>query len=87
MRKRAKPIPTLASEAEERGFWESQDSTEHVDWSAAERVRLPNLPSTTSISLRLPISMLERIKVAAHKRDVPYQSLIKTWLAEKLDTL
>jgi predicted DNA binding CopG/RHH family protein len=50
-------------------------------------VRLPNLrPSTTSISLRLPVSLLERIKVAAHKRDVPYQSLIKTWLAEKLDT-
>jgi predicted DNA binding CopG/RHH family protein len=87
MRKRAEPIPTFESEAEERRFWESHDSTEHVDWSRAERVRLPNLrPSTTSISLRLPISMLERIKVAAHKRDVPYQSLIKTWLAEKLDT-
>ena len=86
MRKRAKPIPTFASEAEERRFWESHDSTEHVDWSRAERVRLPNLrPSTTSISLRLPVSLLERIKVAAHKRDVPYQSLIKTWLAEKLD--
>jgi hypothetical protein len=57
-----------------------------VDWSQAERVRLPNLkPSTKSISLRLPVSLLERIKVAAHKRDVPYQSLIKTWLAEKLD--
>jgi predicted DNA binding CopG/RHH family protein len=86
MRKRAEPIPTFASEAEERRFWESRDSTQYVDWSAAERVRLPNLkPSTTSISLRLPISMLERIKVAAHKRDVPYQSLIKTWLVEKLD--
>jgi predicted DNA binding CopG/RHH family protein len=87
MRKRADPIPSFASEGEERDFWESHDSTAFVDWSAAERVRLPNLkPSTTSISLRLPISMLERIKVAAHKRDVPYQSLIKTWLAEKLDT-
>ncbi|HZA66591.1 MAG TPA: CopG family antitoxin [Geminicoccaceae bacterium] len=52
----------------------------------AERVRLPNLrPSRTSISLRLPVSLLERIKIAAHKRDVPYQSLMKTWLAEKLD--
>jgi hypothetical protein len=52
----------------------------------AERVRLPNLrPSTTSISLRQPVSLLERIKLAAHKRDVPYQLLIKTWLAEKLD--
>ena len=57
-----------------------------MDWSRAERVRLPNLrPSTTSIALRLPVSLLERIKVAAHKRDIPYQSLIKTWLAEKLD--
>jgi predicted DNA binding CopG/RHH family protein len=76
----------LESEAAERRFWERQDSTEYVDWSRAERVRLPNLrPSTTSISLRLPVSLLERIKIAAHKRDVPYQSLIKTWLAEKLD--
>jgi predicted DNA binding CopG/RHH family protein len=82
----ARPIPTFESEAEERRFWESHDSTDHVDWSRAERVRLPNLrPSTTSISLRLPVSLLERIKLAAHKRDVPYQSLIKTWLAEKLD--
>jgi predicted DNA binding CopG/RHH family protein len=56
-----------------------------VDWDKAERVRMPKLrASTTSISLRLPVSLLERIKVAAHKRDVPYQSLIKTWLAEKV---
>jgi predicted DNA binding CopG/RHH family protein len=86
MRKRAEPIATFASKAEERRFWESHDSTGHLDWSKAERVRLPNLRrSTTSISLRLPVSLLERIKVAARKRDVPYQSLIKTWLAEKLD--
>jgi predicted DNA binding CopG/RHH family protein len=86
MRKKAEPIPTFETEAEERRFWESHDSTDHIDWSRAERVRLPNLrPSTTSISLRLPVSLLERIKIAAHKRDVPYQSLIKTWLAEKLD--
>jgi predicted DNA binding CopG/RHH family protein len=86
MRKRARPFPTFESESEERRFWESHDSTDYVDWSRAERVRLPNLrPSTTSISLRLPVSLLERIKLAAHKRDVPYQSLIKTWLAEKLD--
>ena len=86
MRKRAKPIPSFESEAEERRFWESHDSIDHVDWSRAERMRLPNLrPSTMSISLRLPVSLLERIKLAAHKRDVPYQSLIKTWLAEKLD--
>ena len=86
MRRNLKPIPTFRSEAEERRFWESHDSTDYLDWSKAERVRLPNLkPTTTSISLRLPVSLLERIKVAAHKRDVPYQSLIKTWLAEKVD--
>jgi len=86
MRRRAEPIPAFASEAEERSFWESQDSSDHVDWCTAERVRLPNLrPSTASISLRMPVSLLERIKTAAHKRDVPYQSLIKIWLAEKLD--
>ena len=66
MRKRAEPIPTSDSEAEERRFWESHDSTKHGDWSRAERVRLPNLrPSTRSISLRA-VSLLERIKVAAH---------------------
>lgn len=86
MTKTAKPVPTFASEAEERAFWEANDSSAHVDWSKAERVRLPNLkPSSTSISLRLPNALLERIKVAANKRDVPYQSLIKTWLSEKID--
>ena len=82
-----KSIPKFRSEAEERRFWETHDSSDYVDWSKAERVRLPNLkPSTTSISLRLPVTLLERIKVAANKRDVPYQSLIKTWLAEKTET-
>lgn len=82
-----KTAPQFATEAEERAFWESHDSAEHIDWSKAEKVRLPNLkPSSTSISLRLPNSLLERIKVAASKRDVPYQSLIKVWLAEKVDT-
>jgi predicted DNA binding CopG/RHH family protein len=86
MNKPAKPIPRFADEAEERRFWEAHDSADHIDWSKAEKVRLPNLkPSTTSISLRLPVSLLERIKVAANKRDVPYQSLIKTWLSEKVD--
>jgi predicted DNA binding CopG/RHH family protein len=86
MRRRAEPTPAFASETEERRFWESHDSTGHVDWSRAERVRLPNLrPSTTSISLRMPVTLLERIKTAAHKRDIPYQSLIKIWLAEKLE--
>jgi predicted DNA binding CopG/RHH family protein len=86
MRRKIERIPDFESEAEERRFWERHDSTDHVDWSRAERVRLPNLrPSTASISLRMPVSLLERIKTAAHKRDVPYQSLIKIWLAEKLD--
>ncbi|MBU1315960.1 MAG: BrnA antitoxin family protein [Alphaproteobacteria bacterium] len=87
MNRASDTIPTFTSEAEERAFWESHESSEHIDWSKAEKVRLPNLkPSSTSISLRLPNTLLERIKVAAGKRDVPYQSLIKVWLAEKLDT-
>lgn len=86
MSRKRKPIPSFKSEAEERTFWETHDSAEYVDWSRAERVRLPSLkPSTKAISLRLPLDLLERIKVAANKRDVPYQSLIKVWLSEKLD--
>jgi predicted DNA binding CopG/RHH family protein len=81
-----KTIPKFHNEAEERKFWESHDSTEYLDWSKAEKINLPNLkPSSTSISLRLPNGLLERIKIAANKRDVPYQSLMKTWLAEKLE--
>jgi len=84
MNKKLKSIPKFSDEAAERRFWETHDSSDYVDWSKAERVRFPNLkPSTTSISLRLPVMLLERIKVAANKRDVPYQSLIKTWLADK----
>jgi predicted DNA binding CopG/RHH family protein len=87
MSRKAKAVPQFRDEAEERRFWETHDSSLYVDWSTAERVRLPNLkPSTRSISLRLPVSLLERIKIAANKRDVPYQSLIKTWLAEKADS-
>lgn len=87
MNRNLKSIPKFRSEAEERRFWDTHDSVDYVDWSKAERVRLPNLkPSTTSISLRLPVTLLERIKIAANKRDVPYQSLIKTWLAEKTET-
>jgi predicted DNA binding CopG/RHH family protein len=79
------PIPTFTSEAEERAYWESQDSTAHVDWSKAKKVMLPNLrASTKTISLRLPQHLLDSIKVAANARDVPYQSLIKVWLQEKL---
>ena len=84
MSKNHKALPEFENEAEERRFWEANDSSDHVDWSTAQRVCLPNLkPSTTSISLRLPVSLLDSIKTAANKRDVPYQSLIKTWLAEK----
>jgi predicted DNA binding CopG/RHH family protein len=80
-----KPIPEFANEAEERAFWESNESTNHLDWSRATSLRLPNLqPSKTSISLRLPIGLLDQIKIAANKRDVPYQSLIKMWLSEKV---
>jgi predicted DNA binding CopG/RHH family protein len=87
MKKTARVQPQFRDEAEERRFWETHDSSDYVDWSTGERVRLPNLkPSTRSISLRLPVSLLERIKIAANKRDVPYQSLIKTWLAEKADS-
>ncbi|WP_029075809.1 BrnA antitoxin family protein [Kaistia adipata] len=85
MSRKPEPIPSFKDEAEERAFWESHDSADYVDWGKAERAVLPNLkPSTTSISLRLPVSLLDRIKVEANKRDVPYQSLITTWLAEKI---
>ena len=85
MRKALEPVPSFASEAEERAYWEREDSTRHLDWSKATRARLPNLrPGTTAISLRLPVGLLEQIKVAANKRDVPYQSLIKIWLSEKV---
>jgi predicted DNA binding CopG/RHH family protein len=85
MKAKAKRIPRLVSESAERRFWEGHDSTSYVDWSRAERVVLPNLkPTTRSISLRLPLRMLERIKAEANSRDVPYQSLIKIWLEEKL---
>lgn len=86
MKRALKPIPKFKTEAEERAFWETHDSTEHLDWSQAQRVRFPNLkPSTQAISLRLPVSLLEQIKVEANRRDVPYQSLIKVWLAEKTE--
>jgi len=85
MKRVRKSPPTFATEAEERAYWEREASTAGLDWNAAARVRLPNLqPSTTAISLRLPASLLDEIKIAAHKRDVPYQSLIKMWLAEKV---
>lgn len=85
MSKPTKTIPRFKSEAEERAFWESQDSSAYVDWSKAKRAVLPNLkPTTRTISLRLPQHLLDSIKAAANARDVPYQSLIKVWLQEKL---
>ena len=78
-------MPKFQTEAQERAYWESHDSTVHLDWSQAQKVRLPNLrPTTKTISLRLPQHLLDGIKVAANARDVPYQSLIKVWLQEKL---
>jgi predicted DNA binding CopG/RHH family protein len=83
--KRLKPIPKFANEAQERTFWEKNDSTGYVDWKKAEPTVLPNLkPSTQTISLRLPQHLLDSIKTAANARDVPYQSLIKVWLQEKV---
>jgi len=84
MSKKLAPIPRFKSEAAERKYRETHPSDRHLDWSKAQRVRLPNLePSTISISLRLPVALLERIKSAANRRDVPYQSLVETWLTEK----
>ena len=86
MNSKSKTLPSFKTEEQERTFWESHDSADYVDWSRAERTRFPNLkPSSKAISLRLPIDLLERIKTAANKRDVPYQSLIKIWLSEKVD--
>lgn len=85
MNKPLKPIPIFDDEVQERSYWESHDSTEHVDWSKAKKVVLPNLqPTTKTISIRLPQHLLDSIRVAANARDVPYQSLIKVWLQEKV---
>jgi predicted DNA binding CopG/RHH family protein len=86
MTKELKEIPTFKNEDEEREFWATQDSTEYVDWDKAETVVLPKLkPSTKTISLRLPELMLNELRVIANKRDVPYQSLIKMFLKERID--
>lgn len=74
------------SEDAEREYWGRTDSTEHIDWDTAKRVVLPKLkPSQKTISLRLPVMMLAELKRLANKRDVPYQSLLKVFLAERLD--
>ena len=85
MNKQLKPIPQFSNEEAEQAFWESHDSTDYLDWSKAQSVVLPNLkPTTKTISLRLPQHLLDSIKAAANSRDVPYQSLIKIWLQEKV---
>jgi predicted DNA binding CopG/RHH family protein len=89
MNKRPKKIkavvPRFGNEDVERKFWAEQDLTTHFDWSKAVQPNFPNLkPSTTAISLRLPISMLEELKALANKQDVPYQSLMKLYLAERI---
>ena len=82
-----KKIPKFKTEAAEQKFWAEHDSTEYVDWSKAKRAVFPNLkPSTKTISLRLPETMLEELKALANKRDVPYQSLLKVFLSEKIDS-
>ena len=85
MTKPIKTTPKFADEAQERAFWEKNDSTDYLDWSKARKVTMPKLkPTTKTISLRLPQHLLDSIKTAANGRDVPYQSLIKVWLQEKL---
>jgi len=80
-----KPAPEFRSEDEEREFWAGHDSTEFIDWNTAERRKFSNLkPTLRTISLRLPVSMIEDLKILANKRDVPYQSLLKVFLAERL---
>ena len=83
-----KAVPAFTSEAQERKFWETHDSTDYIDWSRAQAVRLPSLkPTSKSISLRLPIGLLEALRIEANRRDVPYQSLIKVWLSERVEKM
>lgn len=85
MNRKHEDIPVFHDETEERAFWETHDSTGHLDWSQARQAVFPDLkPTSRTISLRLPQHLLDAIKVATNARDVPYQSLIKTWLHEKL---
>jgi predicted DNA binding CopG/RHH family protein len=84
-KKRSKPIPIFSSEEDERKFWAKHDSSEYVDWAATRRRSFPNLrPTLRTISLRLPESMIGQLKILANKRDIPYQSLLKQFLAERL---
>jgi len=79
-------IPTFKNEEEEREFWATHDSTDYINWDKAERITFSNLkPSVKKISLRLPETMIEELKLLANKRDVPYQSLLKIFLAERIE--
>jgi predicted DNA binding CopG/RHH family protein len=81
-----KLVPKFRSEEDERKFWAKNDSTEFIDWQDGQRRKFPRLkPSSRTISLRLPVSMIEDLKILANKRDVPYQSLLKVFLAERLE--
>ena len=81
-----KKIPKFKTEDDERDFWSTHDATDYLDFSQAEETVFPNLkPSTRAISLRLPVSLIDRLKMLANKKDVPYQSLLKVLLAEKVD--
>ena len=82
----SKQIPKFKNEDEEREFWATHDSTDYVNWDKAEKITLSNLkPSVKKISLRLPETMIEELKLLANKRDVPYQSLLKIFLAERIE--
>ena len=86
MSKSTKTPPSFETEAEERAFWESHDSSDYVEWKQARPISFPNLkPSTKTISLQLPEALLQRIKIEANKRDMPDQSLIKAWLSEDVE--
>ena len=81
-----KKIPKFKNEAEERRFWQKNDSADYIDWSDAEEAVFSRLkPTTRTISVRLPESMIEELKLLANKKDVPYQSLLKIYLAERID--
>ncbi len=81
-----KRIPKFRNEDDEREFWASHDSTDYIDWSEAKEVIMPNLkPTLKTISIRLPEIMIEELKLLANKRDVPYQSLMKMFLAERME--
>ena len=81
-----KKIPNFKNEEQEREFWDTHDSTEYIDWNNGEKLVLPNLkPSLKTISLRLPETLIDELKVLANKKDVPYQSLLKMFLAERVE--